>query len=277
MVICIAFICSCSSSEDPNSKLKVVAEFDNEFLYEKDLASVFGQDWKKQSGPVRNYIRLWLKNQIVSKTAKEKLNEQEKDFEKQLKDYENSLLRYAYEKKLIDSLLVTEVSDSAIMDYYSENKKNFELKENIVKVRYVKVPKNHKSLNKLKYLIQYKDSTGRSKFFKKIKESLLFCEINDSNWVELEELKNLIPIKLYNDEHFLRHYKYTEAPDGDAVWIVYFSEHRLKDGIAPIKMVEDHIKTTILNKRKQQIIIKHEEDLLNQAKQNNLYKTYVQF
>lgn len=277
IVFFIALFVSCESTSAADENGVVVAEYDKAKLYEDDLKSAFGPQWKDQTGPVKNYIRLWAKNQVVGSEAQNKLTEREKDFTKQLNDYKNSLLRYAFERMLVDSLLETEVSDSAIQEYYNENQKNFELKENIVRVRYVKVPKKSNQLNKLKYLIQYKDSVGQSKFFKIVKQEGFFCEVNDSDWVELEELKNLVPIKLYNDQHFLRNYKYTEAPDGDFVWIVYFTANRLKNGTAPVKMVEELIKASILNKRKQQIITKKEEELFNSAKQNNQLKIYVEF
>lgn len=251
---------------------KVFAQVGEEKLTENMLLQVFSNEVDLESERIRNYIRIWTENEIVVLSAKKELTVQEKDFSKALKNYENSLLKYAFEQKLLDSALLTEVSIEAINKYFTENKKNFELKENIVRVRYVKVPKKHKELSRLKYMLQYKDSVQKEKFFELIQKENIFCVADDSAWVKLDELKTYVPITLYNDEHFLRNYKYTEAPEGEDVWIVYFSENRLKEGVAPLEMVKDKITTIIINQRKLELIQKREKQLYEAAKQRGILK-----
>jgi len=267
MSFSILFGCSESNLLDEDTS-KVIARVGKEKLTIDMLAKVYPTGIDLKSEGIRNYVRIWTESEIVIASAKKNLSEKDKDFSEQLKNYENSLLKYSYEQKLLDSALVSDVSQAELKKYFEKNKKNFELKENIVRVRYVKVPKKHSKLNNIKYMLQYKDSVRKERFFKLIQKENIFCVADDSAWVKLEDLKTLVPIKLYNDEHFLRNYKYTEAPEGEDVWIVYFSENRLKEGVAPLEMVQDKIKAIIVNQRILDLIQLRDKQLYKAAKQS---------
>lgn len=258
---------SCVESENIDTS-KVIAKVGEKKLTKDMLNKVYPKEIDLKSERIRNYVRIWTENEVIIAEAQKNLSESEKDFSKELKNYENSLLKYSYEQKLLDSALVYDVSQEELKKYFENKKKNFELKENIVRVRYVKVPKNHPKLNNIKYMLQYKDSAQKERFFKLIQKENIFCVADDSAWVKLEDLKTLVPIKLYNDEHFLRHYKYTEAPEGDDVWIIYFSENRLKEGVAPLEMVKEKIKAIIVNQRILDLIQSREKQIYNAAKQS---------
>ena len=190
MFITFSILLGCSESDNLNKDTsKVIAQVGEEKLTVDMLTKVYpnGVDLKAES--IRNYVRIWTESEIVIASAKKSLSEKEKDFSKELKNYENSLLKYSYEQKLIDSALVYDVSQSELKKYFEKNKKNFELKENIVRVRYVKVPKKHSKLNNIKYMLQYKDSVRKKRFFKLIQKENIFCIADDSAWVKLEDLK----------------------------------------------------------------------------------------
>ncbi len=275
-VLIVIIFLRCSESEDLDKpKGEIVAEYNGNYISANELEKLFGKDWKTKEEKVNDFLRIWAMDKIVAKEAEKVLADSDKDFRKEIESYKNSLLKYKFEQNILDSVLDLEIGAEDIQKYFQENQKNFELKENIVRVRYVKISKKHKKLNKVKYMIQYKDSSSQEKFFDLIKKENIFCEANDSVWHKLEDLKNLIPFKLYNDEHFLRNYAYTEAPDGDDVWIIYFTENRLKKGVAPLEMVEDQIKAIILNQRKQELIQSTENKLYQKAIKNKELKIYV--
>ena len=276
LILVIIFYSCGITDESAKPKGIIVAEVGDYYLTVDELVKVFGKDWLSKTDKVDDFIRIWAKGKVIGIEADKSLSEKDKDFSRQLDSYKTSLLKYTYEAKLLDSALNLDVTKEEIQSYFELNQKNFELKENIIRVRYVKVPKKHKRFNQVKYLLQYKDTVRKEKFFSLVQSENFFCEVNDSLWLKLDELKNLIPFKLYNDEHFLRNYKYTEAPDGNDVWMIYFSENRLKKGVVPIEMVEDKIKAIIINQRKQELIQQKEMELYNKALKNKEIKVYVE-
>ena len=204
VLILVIIFHSCGiTGESAKPKGIIVAEVGDYYLTVDELVKVFGKDWLSKTDKVDDFIRIWAKGKVIGIEADMSLSEKDKDFSRQLDSYKTSLLKYTYEAKLLDSALNLDVSKEEIQSYFELNQKNFELKENIIRVRYVKVPKKHKRFNQVKYLLQYKDTVRKEKFFSLVQSENFFCEANDSLWLKLDELKNLIPFKLYNDEHFL--------------------------------------------------------------------------
>ncbi len=278
MLIMVLVLTNCSERKGiGKSKGELIAEVGEHRLTADELVKVFGDQWRQKHEKVKDFVRIWVKDKVVGVVAEKQLAEEDKDFKEEIIAYKNSLLKYTFEQKILDSALSLVVDEQEIAEYLQKNKKNFQLKENIVRVRYVKVPKKHKKLNQLRYMIQYKDSLRKEKFFDLIQKENIFCEANDSVWHKLDDLKNLIPFKLYNDEHFLRHYNYTEAPDGDFIWVIYFSENRLKKGVSPLEMVRDQIQAIIINRRKQKLIQEFEKSLYLDALKNKDIKIYADY
>lgn len=276
-LIIFVLFSSCNIKDHKESpKNQIIAEVGANHLSSSELTRMFGKDWRFKKEKVNNFIKIWIKDKAIAIEAEKVLSDEDKDFSKEINSYKNSLLKYTYERKMLDTALSPIVDDSEILSYFNKNKENFELKENIVRVRYVKVPNKHKKFNRLRYMIQYKDSIKKEKFFNLIQKEHIFCEANDSLWQKLEDLKNLIPFKLYNDEHFLRNYNYTEAPDGDFTWILYFTENRLKNGIAPIETVKEKIKAIILNQRKQDLVQKLGNTIYKKGINNDEIKVYFE-
>ncbi len=275
IILILLFSCNTNKNTERVND-EIIAEVSLNYLTSNKLTKIFGKDWRLKKEKVNNFIRIWAKDKAIGIEAEKVLNDEDKDFREEINNYKSSLLKYTYEEKMLDTALSLEVSEAEISNYFKLNKKNFELKENIVRVRYVKIRKNHKKFNSLRYMIQYKDSLRKEKFFNLIQKENIFCEANDSLWQKLDDLKKLIPFKLYNDEHFLRNYQYTEAPDGEFVWILYFTENRLKKGVAPIEMVKDKITAIIVNQRKQELVHKLGESVFNKGINNGDIKIYFE-
>jgi hypothetical protein len=278
LLIVVFLFSSCGSNQViKSSSVEIVAEVGQHYLTSDELERVFGDNWRTKKEDVKDFIRIWAKDKVIGIIAEEKLDDSDKDFQREVNSYKNSLLKYTFENKMLDTALSLDVKEEDLSRYLLNNQKNFQLKENIVRVRYVKILKKHSKLNQIKYMIQYKDSSRKEKFFNLIQKENIFCEANDSAWYKLDDLKKLIPFKLYNDEHFLRHYKYTEAPDGDYVWILFFTQNRLKKGASPLEMVRAKIKAIIINQRKQELIQKFEKKLYMDALINKDVKIYVDY
>ena len=137
----------------------------------------------------KNYINNWIKKTILLYQAEKNLPDDKLEFEKQLEDYRNSLVIYQYESMLIQQRLDTVISEEEMEHYYQNHKQNFELKDNIVKVNYIKTSQSDKKLNRYKKLLLSKEQTDR--------DSLIFyCENNaetflldSSRWVLFQDLR----------------------------------------------------------------------------------------
>ncbi len=137
-----------------------VARVFDKYLFPENLAGIVPPNASRKDSlaAIKNYIDNWIHQQVVLHKAESNLDENKKDVEDKLEEYRNSLIRYAYEKALVEQRLDTNVSDKEIEEFYNANPGNFELKSNILKVIYLKLNKKSPKLNKVR---DWYTSTGK--------------------------------------------------------------------------------------------------------------------
>ncbi len=141
---------------------KAVARVGDSYLYLSEIKEVGSGSGPKDSLElVRKYINNWIREMLVLQQAEKNLTEDRKNFDKMVEDYRKSLITYQYESELVKQKLDTVVTDEEIENYYEQNKANFELKDNIIKVIYVKVRKNAPKVEKVKEWYRSSDIKNR--------------------------------------------------------------------------------------------------------------------
>src|ERR1043165_2158528 len=212
---CALLLFSCGPGKDADKDKVVVARADKEYLYLDDLKDLVppGTPAKDSAELMRKYIETWIRESLVIQKAEANLAEEQKNVEKQLKDYRNSLITYAYEKELVKQKLDTIVSDAEIEEYYNNNQADFELKDNIIKVIYVKVDKKAPGIDKLKKWYRSDNMKDREQLASYCHQFAANFFLDDSSWLLFDDLSKEIPIQAYNKELFLQNNRFVEVDD----------------------------------------------------------------
>ena len=230
---------------------------------------------RDSAAQVKLYINNWVKNHVVLQKAEVELYPDEKKFSKHLEEYRNSLIRFAYEQKYISNNLDTNVTAKQIAEFYAENEKNFELKENIVRVRYVLLDKNKTNLKaKAKSLLVSKSQNSKMEFARFVQKNKLQAYWDDSTWVFFDELRSLTNIDTYNPEDFLRNNAYCEAIDSAKISLIAFVDYKIKDSSSPLEFEKEKISRMILNQRKRKLIEEMEMKIYDEALKEGDVKFY---
>ena len=191
-----------------------------------------------------------------------------------VEDYRKSLITYEYESELVNQKLDTIVSDEEIGVYYEENKTNFELKDNIIKVIYVKVRKKAPKAEKVKDWYksnETKDKDALASYCHQYAENFY---LDENNWLLFDDVLKEIPIKLYDKEQFLQNNRTIETQDSTFLYFVNIKGFMTKNSASPLSFEKDNIRNIILNKRKVNLIKKMREDIYNEAVQNKSFEIY---
>ncbi|MCX6182461.1 MAG: hypothetical protein NT150_11080 [Bacteroidetes bacterium] len=221
---------------------------------------------RDSAAQVKLYVNNWVKSHVVLQKAETELYPDEKKFSKQLEEYRNSLIRYTYEQKYVNENLDTNVSDKEIAAFYNENHKNFELKENIVRVRYLYLPKKKANLkSKAKQILTSNSKNSKTDFLRFMQKNKLEGYWNDSSWVFFADVLNLVPIETYNTEDFLRSNRYYETIDSAKYSLIAFKEFKIKDSSSPLEFEKEKIRRIILNQRKRKLIEEMEMKIYDEA------------
>ena len=274
-LLLLVFLQACGPVADPN-KGEVVAKVQRNYLYESDLMGVVSPGTGKQDSIqlVNSFVDNWVRKQLLIRQAEKNLTSEQTDFKKKLEDYRNSLIIYTYETELIKQKLDTAVSEEEISAYYEANRKNFELRYNIVKVAYVVLPFDFKKKDLFRKLMRNPDTLLVDSLDARAGRFALNYFNDTESWIRFDDLVANIPIETYNQEVFLRNNRFIEIDDEPFTYMVRFIDFRIKESESPIEIEHDNIKNIILNKRKQELLRKMHDNLYEKAVRDNAFEIY---
>lgn len=259
-----------------DQKPEAIARVYDKYLYASDVADLVPAEADREDSIriVNDYTTGWVREMLLVHKAEENLTDLQKNVERQLTDYRNSLITYAYEKELVNQKLDTIVTEEEIEKYYNQNKSNFELKDNIIKVNYVKVNRKAPYIEKLKKWYKSeapKDKAALSSYCYQFADNFF---LDDNAWLLFDDLLKEIPIETYNKELFLQNNRYIEVGDSVNLYFVNIKGFKVKNSISPLSFEKQNIKNIILNKRKVELISKMKNDLYKEAETKKDFEIY---
>jgi hypothetical protein len=252
-----------------------LARVQNSYLYLSDIQGIVpaGTNQKDSISIVKNFINKWIEQQLLIHAAESYLPNDKKNFKEQLVEYRNSLLVYTYESDYIRDNMDTIVTENEIQQYYFENQKNFELKENIVKVHYVIVSGEPRKYNPIKKLLSSDDTDDVDELEEYCKQNGFEYFLEDE-WVPFSELIRVIPLESYNQNLFLQNNKYIELNDAGVFYFVRFVDFKIKESVSPLSFERENIRNIIINKRKVELIDEMHKQMMDQALSNNSFEIF---
>jgi hypothetical protein len=255
---------------------RVLARVHDEYLYESDLKGVVpeGTTATDSITLTKNYIDSWVRKKLLIHQAESNLADNQKDFTRQLEEYRSSLVVYAYENELVRQKLDTLVSDEEIEAYYQENSGNFLLKDNIVQLQYIKLPKDASNINAFKKLLRADDPASRERLSKLCEKNAVDYFLDDQNWLLFTDVLKEVPVKTYNREEYLKNHTDIEYYDSAYAYLIRIRDFKIKESVSPLSFEKDRIRNILLNKRKMDLINGMREDVYNTALRKNDFEVY---
>lgn len=280
LYVCCALLVftACNRKETTaDQNRNVIARANSEYLYEDEVKEIvpYGTPTKDSLELIRKFVDNWIREKLVIQKAESNLSEEKKNVEKQLQDYRNSLITFAYEKELVNQKLDTVVTSQEIEEYYNNNKANFELKDNIIKVIYIKVNKTAPEMKQLKSWYKSDEPKDKEQLTSYCHQFAANFYLDDNSWLFFDDLLKEIPIQTYNKELFLQNNRFVEVSDSLYNYFLNIKGFKIRNSLSPISFETDNIKNIILNKRKLQLITKMKEDVYNDAVNNNKIEIFI--
>ncbi|MDE7149350.1 MAG: hypothetical protein K2O01_02925 [Bacteroidales bacterium] len=219
-------------------------------------------------------VKDWVLQQVMLRKAKENTAVSSAAFEKQIEDYRNSLILYDYQNRVLSQRLDTAVSAEEIATYYERNKSQFYLKSNIVRVRFVKIRKDHRLAEKIKKEMFATPFTDENmlQLAKWCQQAAENYYLEDEQWLYFNDLLREVPIQTYNQENFLKNNRNIEISAGEAVYYVTIVDFKVRDMVSPLNFETERIRQILLNHRRQVFLQKMQRDLMREAEENHWIK-----
>ncbi|PQJ81507.1 hypothetical protein [Polaribacter glomeratus] len=259
--------------EDTEITSEIVAVVNTEKLFKKDLNSILPEDISEEDSLilVKSFINNWAIKQILLQKAENNNSlEEVNEISALVKDYRESLLINNYKEILIKQQLDTVIKEEEIIDFYSKNKENFRLNEELVKIKYLHFTKKVINKNELIKLFASEKIEDLEKLEKQ-QLSFKHFQFNDSVWTQLDKVLLKVP---FSKDNMLKKSKLLQKQDSLGLYLATIKNVLLRNDTAPLSYIKPTIKQMILHKRKIELIRDIEKILVKDATKNNNFKVY---
>ena len=270
-------LASCGSFIKEKSENRPIARVGQQYLYEDDIADLLPENTTPQDSAalVTNYINNWAVKQLLLTKAEINLPEERlREFEALVSDYRMDLYTRAYREALVLQAEDTTITSSQLQDIYEKEKENFKLREKLVQLRFVELPKQFLNKDEVTERLKrfdendhyYLDSIGVQ--FRKL-------NFNDSLWVPLERvLEEVPPLTYENEGQYLKKSQFFELEDSTGVYLAIIRDVREPNETAPLSYVEPTIRQILLNRRKLDFMRQLETELIDDATKEKTFEVY---
>ena len=262
-----------SSCFDSDIERKKIARVYDTFLYSDQVSPV--PENQDSFTFFNNYVNNWAKNELLISKAKFNIDKTPTHIDSLVERYKSSLLIHHYKQLLIQSQLNRNIDDSIVETYYNNNIENFTLRENLFKIKYVKIKKIAPNMEFLEINFP-PDSLN----FKKTEDYCLqFSEkffFNNLDWINSEDILSELPPQIteFDIDKKFKKGKTVIVKDSLYNYYIYIDDLEIMGSPSPLDYVSLLIEKIIINKRKKDLINNIEFNLLQKAIINNNFEIY---
>ena len=274
LMFCVFASCEYFQVEEKESTTsEIVAIVNTEKLFRDDLVNVVPNNTSREDSIVlvKGFINDWAVKQLLLSNAESNSSlEEVTEINSLVKDYKESLLINSYKERLINQQLDTVISETEIALFYENNKENFKLNEELLKIKYLHFDNN--IINKKEFIKLFQsDKIEDLEALEKQQLSFKYYQFNDSIWTQLDKVLLKLP---FSKENLLNKTKFLQKQDSLGLYLVAINDVLIRNDTAPLSYIEPTVKQMILHRRKIELIRDIEKILVKDATKNNNFKTY---
>ncbi len=277
-VLIFLFFISCGRHASLNNQNEApLAKAYNEYLYPANIKGMLSSTFSAADSErvVNSFVDAWIKNKVLAHKAELNLTSEEKDVQKRLDEYRNSLLIYKYQMKLVSERIDTNITETQLRDYYEKNKNNFELKKNLVQLTFVKIDETSAMISQIKKMYRSSRIADKEKLAVLCGKYANNFFLDDEVWLDFNDILKELPIKNYDQEQFLRNNKFLEIKEGNYIYLINIKAYRIKNSLSLIEFERENIRSVLLNERKLKLLKEMEQNVMKEAGLNKEIEKYI--
>ena len=256
---------------------KVIARAGSHYLYQSQLEEIILPKITLEDSTLlaQSIINTWAKKKLLYDQAVINLDDETQfKLNELVEDYELDLWVRSYKESVVKSMIDTVVSNDAMLDYYRTNKNSFALKEAVVQMRYIVLPKDNIDLSLIQEHFQLNGPADKH-FLDSLNYQYNRYEINDSIWFTKRDFMRNLPI--VSQEGFNKYLKKSQFfffEDAIEVYLLHVSDYRLAGENTPFSMVKNTIRKIVFNRNKLEYIKEFDQEILQDAIQTNKFEIF---
>lgn len=279
LLIVLLFSCDylLNKTTETNDDITLIAKASGQFLYQKDIKGLINDDMSvsDSSRIINNYIESWIKKQLMISKASEEIKFGLSDIERKVLDYKYALIVYEYEKLYINKNIVKNIPDEDITAYYNKKSENFILRQNIVRCLFAIIPKQAPKINTFSKQIRSYPNSNMEEIKSYCFRFAVKSSLETDAWINFDEILAVTPLANVQDKvTFLKTNSFVETSGDENIYYLRILDYKISNHVAPIEFVKDDIKNILINKKKEVLRKKLEDEVYTKAKQENKFEIF---
>ena len=266
--------CSIGLGGEQDTEDRLLAKVHNKSLYLSELDGMFpeGTSAEDSSYIIDVFTQRWIRDAVVLQEAEQNIPS-DLNIDKLVRDYRASLIRHQYEKILVEELLESEVSEEDLVEFYEQNKQQYQLETPIVRSYLIKVPLPVTEADRLRQLWnsrQPEDFEALVNYCNEHAETHLLAE---QEWYKVEDIALELPKGTVTVENISEGLDFSRK---DEEYQYYFKvlEVKNRQDIAPLSYIKEQARKVILRNRKEELLEQKIEAMYNRELRRNNIQTY---
>ena len=261
--VVLVLCASCRRNADP-----VVAQVYQYKLYSSEVQAGMPSGLSKEDSLVlvRDFIDNWVKEKLVLHEAEHRLSPREKNFDRELTEYRNSLLIQRY----LDKIWMTDtannaVSEQAISDFARSLDDRYTVEKEIVRVNYVKMPTRSDKLPLVKEILFNEDRRVEQKeaLVTMLGDSIEYL-VDDDEWLYLDDLQNEISFQI-DMQKYSGSVMRVEKEVGENTVLLVILDYRSRRSVNETKEERAAAGMLLTNQRRTQYVNQYIQELYDRA------------
>lgn len=263
--VAFLFCSSCRRNADP-----VVAQVYQYKLYTSEVQEGMpsGLSQEDSLALVRSYIDNWVKEKLVLHEAERRLTPREKNFEREMTEYRNSLLTQRYLDKIwMKDSANAAISDRDIADFAHSLDDRYTVEKEIVRVNYIKLPARSGMLSPVRDILFDKSKRIEQKdvLVAMLGDSIEYL-LDDDEWLYLDDLQNEVSFqidvqKLAGSSGALQ----IEKEVGENTVLLVILDYRSQRSVNETKEERAAASMLLMNQRRTQFVNQYVQELYDKA------------
>nr|WP_322623927.1 hypothetical protein [uncultured Flavobacterium sp.] len=273
----LTLLTACGGKNESVRKEDAAARVNDTYLAKDELLGLVpaGTSKKDSIAIVKTFIDRWASQTLMFDAATVNIGEEkQQELEKLIKQYKADLYTRAYLEELVKQSVDTTVTEDQLGAYYDANKDNFRTTGMLVKLRYLRMEKDHAKFAQ----VRQRFLSGNKKDKKPLNDMSLYFKsyaFNDTVWTSMNEVYQKLPfITPDNRGKYISSGISYQYPDSADVYLVKVNRVIDRNSVAPYEYIKPTLKEVIINNRKLELIQKIQKDITDDAIKNNKYEVY---
>ncbi len=276
LVIFLSIFCLSVSCADKHED-EIIASVNHENLLLSQIRNKIGNKLFNETDSanfVNSYVDSWIEEQVLVQKALESHKVNESEISEKAEHYKNTLLIHAYLNQKIKESLDTTISEQEIKDYYDHHQIDFQLKDYLVKVLYIKVSEDAPDIDNVSkwYKLRKPEDIEHIKKFTGLYATNFYYDEN--NWIYFDEIIKEIPVQDINKDKFITRKSETKFTENGYYYFLNITDYKLKNALSPIEFERNNIKQRIINNRIYELRAKINDATIQSANDTYTIKKY---